>query len=375
MRAHRTLGILGAAVLAAGTVVVITAPADAGTAWSVRPQLSGLNAPRGVAVDGAGNLYLAEAGKVGVGDFGVTRTGAVHKYVASGTGWRQQWRTTFNSIYAGEAGQVDALGPAGMSAVGDDVQMIMSVNHDQLYRDTSQEVRHLGHLYRLNPATGAARGVADVGDQMFAWTGAHRSLFGDFPDSNPYGVLVTAGSAGHHRMFVADAGANTISEVYADGSMRVLSYIPNETAPGTRDATPTCIALGPDGMLYVGALDLVVNFAMKGHQSHVWKVNPNSTNWRHNATVWASKLTTITACTFDRAGNFWATEMFYPNAAGPPGDLAVVPFRSPTSITHLGGGKIVLPGGIVQGRDGAMYVTTGSAAGPGQGGLVKVARS
>jgi hypothetical protein len=304
----------------------------------------------------------------------VTRTGSVRKYVASGRGWTQQWRTAFTSVYSGEGGQVDAIGPAGISAVGNDVQLITSANHDQLYRDSGQEVRQMGYLYRLNAASGAAQGLADVGDQTYAWTGAHKKLFSDFPDGNPYGVLVMPGAGGSHRTFVADAAANTINEVLADGSMRVISYIPNETAPNTRDATPTCIALGPDGMLYVGALDLEANFAKKGHQSKVWKVNPNSSNWRQNATAWASGFTTITACTFDRAGNFWAAEMFYPNAAGPPGDLAAVPFRSPRSMTHIGGGKIALPGGIVQGRDGAMYATTGSAAGPGKGGVVKVAR-
>lgn len=375
MRGYRNLSVVGAVVVAVGAAVVgSTAPATAASSWSMRPVLSGLNAPRGIAFDAAGGMYVAEAGKTGSGDVGVTRTGSVRKYVASGSGWTARWRTAFTSIYSGENGQVDALGPAGVSAVGTEVRMLMSANHDQVYRDAGVEVKQIGYLYRLSPGNGAASGVADVGDQTFAWTGSHRKLWSEFPDANPYGVLITRGANGRTRTFVADAGANTISEVMSDGSLQTISYIPNETAPGTRDSTPTCIAQGPDGMLYVGALDLEVNFAKKGHQSKVWKVNPNSRNWAHNATVWASGLTTVTSCTFDRSGNFWAAEMFFPNASGPPGDLAVVPFAHPTAIQHIGGGRIALPGGIAQSKDGAMYVTTGSAAPNGQGGVMKVSK-
>ena len=46
--------------------------------------------------------------------------------------------------------------------------------------------------------------------------------------------------------------------------------------------------------------------------SNVWRVDPNSTDWLDNATLWASGLTTVGACTFDNQGNFWAAEMFYP---------------------------------------------------------------
>jgi glucose/arabinose dehydrogenase len=177
------------------------------------------------------------------------------------------------------------------------------------------------------------------------------------------------------RTFVADAGANTISEVKAGGRTRVIAYIPNETAGALRDATPTCIAQGPDGMLYVGTLDLVSNFVVGPGQSNVWRVDPGSTRWRHNATLWATGFTTINGCTFDRAGNFWASELFFPNDAGAPGDLAMAPFAHPDTITHLGGGSVPLPGGIDQGPDRAMYVSVG-AADPSahSGGVLRVAQ-
>jgi hypothetical protein len=58
------------------------------------------------------------------------------------------------------------------------------------------------------------------------------------------------------------------------------------------------------------------------------------------AHVWASGLTTIYGCTFDREGNFWATEMFQPNKAGPPGDLVRIPFEGPAAVQHIGGGSV-----------------------------------
>ena len=90
-------------------------------------------------------------------------------------------------------------------------------------------------------------------------------------------------------------------------------------------------------------------------------------------TLWATGLTTATACTFDRSGNFWATEMFAPNATGAPGDVVRIPFRHPTHLTRIGGGQLPLPGGIAQGPDGAMYVSVNSSSpDPGSGAVMKV---
>ena len=114
-------------------------------------------------------------------------------------------------------------------------------------------------------------------------------------------------------------------------------------------------------MLYVATLHFVANlFVFGSGQSDVWRVDPNA-NYPTVPTVWAHGLTTPTACTFDRNGNFWATEMFQPNTAGPPGDVIRIPFRHPDQLNRIGGGALPLPGGIAQGSDGAMYVSVNSA--------------
>src|SRR5262249_18715681 len=148
---------------------------------------------------------------------------------------------------------------------------------------------------------------SDIGNQEYTWAGQHASLWEEFPDANPNAVLVVKG--GHHRTFVVDAGANTVGEVMPDGQIRVIAYIPNDPV---RDSTPTCITQGPDGALYVGTLDLVANLFVFGPgQSHVYRIDPNThEDFLTAAHVWASGLTTVFGCAFDRNGNFWATEMF-----------------------------------------------------------------
>lgn len=350
--------------------------------------MGGLAAPRGIGFDSKRNMYVAESGVAGAGSAGLTHTGKVDKFA-----WGQTtptWTTGFNSVYASEdpSSPPDVLGPEGISvactAKGREhedharqkscqVYMITSLSTPGVLKEAGANDPEAGHLYKLNSATGAATSKSDVGSQMYQWTTDHQSLFpDDFPDANPYGLLVTKlRHSDKLRTFVADAGANTISEIMRDGTARVVSYIPNETAPPFRDSTPTCIAAGPDGYLYVGTLNFVANLFAPGTGglSNVWRVNPNA-NFPTPPTLWASGLTTVTACTFDRSGNFWATEMFAGGfQANPPGDVVRIPFHNPTDLDRFGFGQLPVPGGIAQGPDGAMYVTVGSSA-PGVNGAV-----
>jgi hypothetical protein len=401
-----TLRVSMAGLMVLGTVGasagVVASSAAAASGPSITTVIPNLNTPRGITFDGRGSLYVAESGVAGAGAAGLTTSGRVSKYARGST--TPSWSTSFESLYATQdpTQPPDVLGPEGMSALanscrkgddgkgdnnsGDDhsssgggcqVRMIMSESHDGVAAVSNGALNptQLGHLFALDSRTGQATSLSDVGDQMFTFTGIHKDLFpSDFPDSNPYGVLITKDKSSHRvRTFVADAGANTILEINADGSTRVIAFIPNETAAPFRDATPTCIAQGPDGMLYVATLNFVANLFVYGSgKSNVWRVDPNA-NFPTAPTLWATGLTTATSCTFDRHGNFWAAEMFQPNASGAPGDVVRIPFNHPTHLDRIGGGQLPLPGGIAQGPDGAMYVTINSSSPvAGSGAVVRI---
>jgi hypothetical protein len=397
---------VGVAALSLGVTALTGGAAQASSPFTV--VVSGLNNPRGVAFDAAGNLFVSEAGQYNPSgtqpNGGSSTTGRVDKYSASGS---LVWSTSFTSIYdLDPQGHPEVLGPAGLSAVGNGCgQAAHSANTwtdvpgkscDVLVIMNESQAAHpgvseLGHLYRVQGATGAVhRDVSNVGNQMYAWTDANKdqpwaphypaALGGgpQFPDSNPYAVLTTR-DRGQVRTFVADAGANTISEIMPNGTAHVIAYLPNSPVS---DAIPTCIAQGPDGALYVGTLHLLDLFYGKGPGTgQVYKVDPNfsGSDPTQNATLWASGLTTVTGCAFDGQGNFWASEMFYPGSAGPPGDIAEIKagdagqtsYGDPaTGVTHYPG--FPLPGGVAVGPDGGIYTTIlANSATPNSGAVVR----
>ena len=365
---------------ALGTGLALTGGVAAGAttpAWKVTSVLAGLNGPRGLAFDNGGNLFVAEAGQfqpVSGMNFAVSQTGRVDKFqLGEGTA-ALTWSTSFNSLsdtFAG--GGPEVLGPAGLTADGNHVLALISENSTGVHKlDPALSIPQIGHLFSLNPGTGRATDLSDIGNQEYAWAGQHASLWTEFPDSNPNAVLVIKGGDHGERTFVVDAGANTVSEVMPNGQVRVIAYIPNDPV---RDSTPTCITQGPDGALYVGTLDLVANLFVFGPgQSHVYRIDPNThENVLTAAHVWASGLTTVYGCAFDRTGNFWATEMFQPNPAGAPGDVVRIPFRNPSAVEHIGLGSVPTPGGIAVGPGNAMYVAVGAPdVTPGSGGVVKI---
>jgi hypothetical protein len=324
--------------------------------------VGGLHSPRGLAFGPGGQLFVAQSGDD-------TVDGSIIE-ILSPMAMRPHVRTIVSGLpNVGEEGEFS--GVDGISVFGNGrnfgLYAIMAVDPQQ----TGDPA--FGNLLRVNYRN-QVETLVNVGSFDYEWTDEHQWLvpFGDFPDANPYGVLVVPG-----HTYVVDAGANTLDEVMPDGSIRVLAFFPNNVLA---DSTPTCACQGPDGFLYIGTLALVDSLFL-GPSAKVYRLDPSQANlpepWNTPMTEWATGLWPINGCTFGRDGNFYASQLFtnpnFINGEDPEGDVVKIPFASPATHTFLTGGALSFTGGVAVGPNGAVYVADGTAfVPPGQGRIVRL---
>lgn len=203
----------------------------------------------------------------------------------------------------------------------------------------------------LNVTRGHIRVVARPGDFDYAWTQANPSLSNDFPSADPYGL--TANPRG--GFYLVDAASNTLDSVSMDGTIRVLAFIP--PTPVGSDSVPTCVAVGPDGAVYVGEL---TGHGNSGTAANVYRYTP----WDRNLAVWQTGFSAINGCGWAH-GNFYVTELdttgFLPT--GPPAG-AVIQISPDGTRTTLGAGQLMWPSGFLAGPDGSIYVSNDSIIWP-----------
>lgn len=338
---------------------------------------TGLNNPRGLAFGPGGVLYVAEAGlgagngHGGVGS-GQGSTGSVGEIRGLSSA-----NPTYTRIITGLASTADSggvTGPDGISPLGNgDIHIMMAQATAKIlagYPSANPMLAdEFGKLLKASQS-GQWNVVADVGDYDYSWASQNQKQpwapAGQFPDANPYGLLSLPG-----QNYVADAGSNTIDEVYENGSVRIVAFVPNPVLMlGTHlvtvsDSVPTCVAQGPDGYLYVGTLAFSAYFASgNSPQSKVYRVNPNLSNAiLTDADVWASGFYPITGCGFSK-GAFYVTE-YFTNSPVAPGALIKVALNSDGSAgarTTLGGGQLKSPNFFAAGPDGSLYVSNYSTS-------------
>ena len=307
----------------------------------------GLQGPRGLAFGPGGKLYVTQTG---TGEN--AKITEIQNPLSSSPSTRD---LVTGLVAAGEEGEL--VGPDGISVLGNgDIYTIMGLGNEKV--GTSGLL--LGHLLKFSQA-GQMLDIANVGDFDYDWSNGHFDLAPhDFPDSNPYGVLALPG-----HTYVVDAATNTLNLVHPNGSIEILAYFPNNFLA---DATPTCIAQGPDGAFYIGTLALVDSLVF-GHKAVVYRVDPSQADPNDMsrvlsiATPWATGLWPINGCAFGPDGSFYASQ-FITTQRFSNGDVVKIPFATPDVRTSLTGGTLIFPAGVAVGADGSVFVSNGAAIVP-----------
>jgi hypothetical protein len=315
---RKVLLICAASVLLP-VAATVTVPAQA--ANGPVPIATHLNNPRQLAFGPDGALYVAEAGsgKVGARIVGSCFPGPEGSDVCSGD-TSSVTRIGSPATAGGQSasrvagGLLSIADPDGSNAVG--LNAITFAPNGTPYGITSwappaRLPRRLawqaGQL--LADMSGRTIPVANVG----AFSLAHTPQ-GHPPDTDPYGVATYRGA-----VYIADAAANTLLK-FVDGKLSTVHLFRYRHGSSGIDAVPTSVAVGPDGMLYIGELGSFVP-----GEGRVEVVNPRTGHIVRSV----RGLMTVTAVTVASNGTIYASEMFAgcapSDSSCTPGQVTVIP--------------------------------------------------
>jgi hypothetical protein len=349
---------------------------------SVDVVATGLDSPRHLAFGSRGDLFVAESGRGGSGPcFAggegpacMGATGAVTKVDR----WGRQSRIVEGlASYANTPGNLNAIGPHGITVLGADRVVVTNGGPTEpkdesgapISRDTlagQNPVADLfGRLLRIK-RHGQIRKVADI------WAferdvNPDAAVGNPAVDSNPVDVLFDRG-----HFVVADAGGNAVDVVDHRGRVSNLAVFPNRLVPdpfGGPDipmqAVPTSVVVGPDRQYYVSQL---TGFPFPPGGANVYRVDPRS----RAVTVVASGFTNIMDLAFGRNGTLYVLEIDHDGLLGgsTDGGLFAVSRDGTKRQINLPPGTLTMPGGIAVGKDG-LYVTNNSGS-PGGGQVLRI---
>jgi len=343
-------------------VAVLVGPAFLIAAGLARGQdvsvaMSGLDNPRGLAVGPEGALYVVEAGRGGDGP-GIVSRGDLRTYGPTGAvsrfwnGRQERVVTGLPSLIGRNSREV--TGPHDISMLGrGEAHVTIGLGFDPARRAELGSVGdRFGRLAHVLP-NGRWRLEEDLGAFELA-----ANPDAGLPDSNPYGLLALPG-----ERVVADAGANALLRVAADGridALAVLPFLPNPTVPRVGppliQPVPTSVAVGPDRALYIGQLT-GVPFLVGA--ARVYRLVPGG-----EPEVYLGGFTAIIDLDFGPDGSLYVLQHATgPSLSGPGALIHVAP--DGTRETVFDG--LDHPTSAVVGPDGALYVSNrGTSVGAGE---------
>lgn len=213
------------------------------------PYITNLNGPRGLILNAAGNLVIAEQG-TGMNDSRLLEAIDLNADGdADDEGELTEIATGLPSVLGGAPESSDRAGVSGVTQTTDGTYWLVVGGGMATGGLPMPPFSTLGRI-----VNGAYEVVADLGQYEM-----DNDPDADGPDSNPYDL--TVGDDGY--LYVSDAGANAVLRVNPEtGDITPYFILPNVPNPlfdqglggPTMDPVPTGLAFGIDGALYVSFL-------------------------------------------------------------------------------------------------------------------------
>ena len=350
--------------LLGGSTARVTAQENPRLSPNVAVFATGLDNPRGLEFAPNGHLYVAEAGRGGtsstqglcpqvpppIGPFTGGYTGRISRINPAG-----QRHTVVDRLPSAQTSPLsgsDVLGPSAVAFVRNDLYVLVQAGCTKGLRDAFNAV------LRVNPNRSLTT-IANLSEH-------NQDVFVGPPDEdhdpegNPFG-MARVGNA----LYVVEANHGAVDQVELDGT---VTRVVDITALRGH-ITPTAIAAGPDGDLYVGNID---QFPYLDGTAKVFRITPDG-----QFRVVAENLTAVFGLAFDPHGRLYVLESVTGSVTQPPfifpGTGRILRLSNAGQETVASG--LTFPSAMTFGPDNHLYVShKGYAAGPvgGHGEVLRV---